>query len=737
MKRALEMKPWSAETILWLGCLSAALMAACGGGDETASNALNQGPVNTAGTKTQPSGAGGNLPSTPTGMGGAAGSGVQTAGGNTQNQDQLLIEPPTATLTITQQGTTYKQPFVAKVGTSSTGSAVTASWKLDNYQVGNIDTSGTFSTSGIVGGVALVTAEFNGKKATAKLNVIVKLKQDLPGSEQVSMENKNALEGTPTPEPAGTNASKILYPYDGTIMPRGLLAPLVQFSPGDTPPQDAKLRIYSTYFSWEGLLHFGNGAVPQASIPQDLWDAATQSAGGETLTVEVIKGTNGQAFGPLQTHVKIAPASLKGAVYYMTYHEPVGVYSVRPGKQEPAKQLTNGCVVCHSVSANGRRLSTGAEVGATESPASGVYNVGPDGSATQLTGTPPGLGGDTRGLSFATFTPDGKYVMRSQNDFWGGVNQKAWRIDDAPPGLTEASVVGLGDQVSALLPAFSPNGKRYVFTNGPGETTPVGTPSRSLSVMDVSTNETVGTAGTLTFSNRQVIVDNGPGGKVTKFATFLPDSSYLVLQEGTGYQTAFSEMLPTWDAASTYTGSTGRLFGINTSTLEHIELKNLNQGIAPIDEDRNYEPFALPVPAGGYFWVVFTSIREYGNTYQGSNVRKQLWVAAINANPAPGEDPSHPPFYIPNQTDTPNERGFWALEPCKSLGNGCDTGDECCDGFCRLSDPNDPLSAKVCSIPEVGTCSQTGEKCSVSGDCCGVGQGIQCIGGFCSQVAPK
>ncbi len=129
---------------------------------------------------------------------------------------------------------------------------------------------------------------------------------------------------------------------------------------------------------------------------------------------------------------------------------------------------------------------------------------------------------------------------------------------------------------------------------------------------------------------------------------------------------------------------------INIATQEHLELATLNVGNAVIDRQRNYEPFALQVTAGGYFWVVFTSIREYGNTYQGADVQKQLWVAAISTNPGPGVDPSHPPFYLPNQSSTRNERGFWALDPCLADGASCTTGDQCCNGFCRPVGPEQP-----------------------------------------------
>ncbi len=227
---------------------------------------------------------------------------------------------------------------------------------------------------------------------------------------------------------------------------------------------------------------------------------------------------------------------------------------------------------------------------------------------------------------------------------------------------------------------------------------------------------------------------------MAKFVTFLPDPKYIVLEEGENFCTSYGEMLPTWDVTCgdySFTGSTGRLYMINSATKEHLELATLNAGNALIDRQRNYEPFALQVTAGGYFWIVFTSIREYGNTYQGANVQKQLWVAAISTNPAAGADPSHPPFYLPNQSSTRNERGFWALEPCMADGASCQTGDQCCNGFCRPSDPSNPTSPKVCSPPVTGTCSQISEKCTTSADCCGAATGVTCIGGFCTQQSPQ
>ncbi|MCA9596899.1 MAG: hypothetical protein KC776_26470 [Myxococcales bacterium] len=693
--------------VFWLSVALAAI-AGCGGGDDS-------GVASNTGGSGAKAGSGGN--------GAGTGGGIDVDGGT----QSLTVEPATITLTVNGAASPASQQFTAKAN----GSPVNASWTLDTYDIITIDASGLATTTGILAGKTVVTATYNGKTATADVIVKVDLSEDVDPS--VDPADKGALGGAPAADP-GPDASKFLYPYDQTVMPRGLIAPLVMFSAGSLAPSSAKLTLTGQNFSWQGYYTVADPNAPRLTVPQNVWDAALYSSQGKKLKVEVAKALAGTAYGPYAVDVVVAPGSLRGVVYYQTYEDPkTGIWAVRPGEQQAAAQVKQGCVVCHSVAANGKYLATGADA-TSLLPESGVYAVDQTGQATQITGAPTNLGGDTRGLSFATFTPDGKYVMRSENNFWGGVNQLAWKIDAAGKKLDPATVVGLGADVSAFLPAFSPDGKRYAFTNGDGESAPPGTPRRSISVMDVKIDETAGAAGTLTFSNRSVPVDNGGSGSVAKFVTFLPDSNLIVLQEGTAGENSYSGMLPSWDN-NAYGGCTGKLHFVDLANKTHIELGNANSGIIPEDANKNYEPFALPIASGGYYWVVFTSIRQYGNLQQGGGIRKQLWVAAITPGATAGADPSHPPFFLPNQTETKNERGFWALDPCKPKGESCETGDQCCDGFCRPSDPLDPTSPKVCG--EGQGCSQVSEKCTTDADCCGVSSGVKCLGGFCSPQVPQ
>jgi hypothetical protein len=161
----------------------------------------------------------------------------------------------------------------------------------------------------------------------------------------------------------------------------------------------------------------------------------------------------------------------------------------------------------------------------------------------------------------------------------------------------------------------------------------------------------------------------------------------------------------------------------------------------PNDAVLNYEPTVNPIATGGYYWVVFTSRRMYGNVasgdpYDSGNgsypIPKKLWVAAIDLKPTPGKDPSHPAFYLPGQElNAGNMRGHWVVDPCRADGSSCTAGDECCSGFCRQADDAGGL---VCTNQPQG-CSQQYEKCKTTADCCGASSGFQCINGYC--VAPS
>ena len=141
----------------------------------------------------------------------------------------------------------------------------------------------------------------------------------------------------------------------------------------------------------------------------------------------------------------------------------------------------------------------------------------------------------------------------------------------------------------------------------------------------------------------------------------------------------------------------------------------------------------LPEAVGGYFWVVFTSHRSYGNTLpskDNGDENGKLWVAALDIG-ADGRAPTRATrrsISTARSSRADNLRGFWVLDPCKANGNDCTSGDECCGGYCR---PDDGGS---CASRLPGGCSHEYEKCTTAADCCD--PTAQCINGRCALPGP-
>src|SRR5262249_27663988 len=120
---------------------------------------------------------------------------------------------------------------------------------------------------------------------------------------------------------------KFLYPYDKTVWPRGLLAPLLMWDwgLGDADAIRIQLTTTSGSFAWSGtfgrpaILAQTNGKFVRHPIPQDVWAMATDTAGGPTinnvtdrLVVSLTIAKAGLAYGPITETWTIAPARLAG-----------------------------------------------------------------------------------------------------------------------------------------------------------------------------------------------------------------------------------------------------------------------------------------------------------------------------------------------------------------------------------------------------------------------------------------
>jgi hypothetical protein len=581
---------------------------------------------------------------------------------------------------------------------------------------------------------------------------------------------------------------KILYPYDKTVFPRGLIAPLLQWAwaPGDADAIQIQLTTTSGSFKWTGtfgrptvlsMMGAPNTKFIRNPIPQDVWNVATNSAGGLTsnampdqLTMSLVVARGGMAHGPVSETWTIAPGRLEGTVYYNSYgtrliansnfYTKDGVLSgaavlgINEGALAPvvvaglpAKNATDqsgtGCRVCHVVSSGGSTLIVEHGDNYGETSYYNLQNANPNGTETVLY--------DQWKFGWAGLSTDGTLALTNSADLAAGTADMQLYTFPTPVQGAGAGAQALASNIPTGVkggtPAFSPDTKHVAFEliNGTilGTQANANQPQLIALDFDRATNQ---------FSNLKVLATM-PSGMRAGFPSFFPTNDavafhYQMVNAGHRYNTWSPATAQIWwsDLA---TGNATNLSALNglAGTTSYLPTGGNNHGD---DTKFNYEPTVNPISSGGYIWVIFTSRRLYGNVatadpYQSdprhyddsllvNATTKKLWVAAIDLNAKPGTDASHPAFYLPAQELLAgNSRGFWVLNPCKADGLGCMSGDECCNGYCE---PNPDGGGLVCAnATPNNTCSMLQEKCTTAADCCDMSN--LCINGFCVLATAK
>ncbi len=785
-------------------CLGLSFLWSCGGSKATSTP---PGMLNAQGGKGGSSGAsGGGTAGTSLGLGGSpvggggtsnllGGGGTMTTmtgpGGETpmaQGYDVLPHEDQVISWTAGQPAPTVL--FEAY----DNGQPYKASWSVDRLDIGGVPVglspTATFTATTSAFGVATLTTSFSGGPTlTRHITVKVSLSQNGPtmamsqqqlvvssaaqlvkaggiggvGGEGLgpTVTDMPTLAALKTPMSPGGVQLGFLYPYDATVWPRGMLPPLLMWTSSMQDADAIKISLDTTSgaFHWDGT--FGKPTVDTMSmqpfvrqqIPPDVWQLATSSAGGTTLTgkvdqltVSLVVAKGGVGYGPIQETWTVAPAALTGTVYYNTYGTALtshggAVLGIKPGVPNPSVIAgQNECNVCHSVSDDGSRMI------AAHANYNNSFLV------------------DLKTMQTFDLTAPDAY-------FWGGLSSDGSRMllgsgtayEQPQTSEVTFSTTTLGDPMATAAtgfpmmfqggsPRYSPSGAHVAFELLYGG---VGGP-QDLVVMDRSSSDV--------FGNPRTLAPGMPGSNIIYgFPEFFPADDGVVFHrgmincmDGVRYSTRRCDGLPVGTV-----GNQAQIWWSDLATKTPHPLNNLNGMHADgsnalpqgpnnhgSDIDLNYEPTVIPLPVGGYIWVVFTSRRLYGNLatidpwnshpggdYDPTNYAqvtpKKLWVAAVDLNAQGGTDPSHPAFYLPGQElMAGNMAGVWALDPCKADGSSCTSGDQCCNGFC---DPN-AAGMNVCGPKQSNQCAKEQEHCMTAADCCNPMD--QCINNFCSIVAP-
>src|SRR6185436_5609349 len=143
-------------------------------------------------------------------------------------------------------------------------------------------------------------------------------------------------------------------PYDGTVFPRGLQAPLLMW---DGQSADALyVHLYSQLFDYKGcVLPSGAG---EFQIPAEVWKQASDQARGpsDPYTLELTVSSGGTVVGPKAEQIVIAQATLKGSIFYNSYASKLvsglgsggAVLRISPPGQAQVVIGQQGCTGCHT-----------------------------------------------------------------------------------------------------------------------------------------------------------------------------------------------------------------------------------------------------------------------------------------------------------------------------------------------------------------------------------------------------
>jgi hypothetical protein len=499
----------------------------------------------------------------------------------------LVISPANQIVTVTYGQQTPGVAYTAYIVPSGAdaGTEVPASFSIDRGEIGSIvAATGAMTPAGFIGGTAHVTAVYGSQSVSTPVTVVIQLVQngaaggpavdggsdsgaggdaalDAASGDAASGDAASGDAGSAAGAEGGTNAGgnggvggngvggpvdagtlatlggtpttdttlSWLYPYNNTVWPQGLLAPLLQWST-QTSYDGVYVHITETGLDYQG--YFAATATPfvNTPIPQTAWDTIGYSNMGDAVTVSLTFSSGGVAYGPITQTWTFAQAALSGTVYYNSYgtnlaHNLQGIYTnpnayfggatlaIKHGATDPVLVAGNDaeCRVCHSVSADGSRLVTQQ----SNNPTSSTYDLLNGYLETVMSPS------DSR-FAWGGLYPDGTFLI---SDSAPGSSETSvylqgagWLADAGVPApqtlfsLPDGGAIpssGIPDGGRMASPVFSPDGAHVVF-NFYGGTFPVGIGPDGGAVVNTDGGATVVPDSGVT---TVVGVDAGDGGK--------------------------------------------------------------------------------------------------------------------------------------------------------------------------------------------------------------------------------
>jgi hypothetical protein len=586
-------------------------------------------------------------------------SSASSASGGDPSYESITVEPPQAALTVALGGTaTQSYKAIGVLGGKTTD--ITA--ECDFIVASAFGTmNGPTLTAAPHGGATKVTATCGALTGTSDLTVMLTGAGTLGGS---TPQNAGDIftAAAPGADPAKTPA--VLYPINGAVAPRNIPPIDVQWTAAQNDLFHVSLTsayvdidLYTTDLS--------------AIMPAGHWEAVAASSAGEDLKITV----EGLAQASPAERFASAPIALtmshdtidKTALYYWASSQGNLMTQVF-GEITAPTPVKADCTSCHSVSRSGSRIGYSRCIGGDCSQIyAGFmrYDVSTGQWVDTVDANQKAISG-----SFSTFAPIGNPFKDDKQSIaivtqWPGKFELFDPDTGAvvPSNIADVASHGPNAPRYALMPDWSPDGASIVFVSAAIMGTWIDVGDGTLGVMSYSYQGGQHVFGEPSFIVTQPITL--PSGTYNNFffPSYSPDGSYIVFNAARAQWRNFN------DAAA----PGQRLMLTDAKGSWTVDLTALN-GEGDLDVTW---PHWAPGGTNDYYWIVFSSERDYGHkvTALNSNPQcvangvkqcKQLWIAAIDKTKLTGGmapiDPSAPPVWLPGQDiGADNISPYWTV----------------------------------------------------------------------------
>ncbi len=573
-------------------------------------------------------------------------------GGNGQ-YERFELDPALATVTVPLDGNATQAYHVYGI-TGSTGTDVTSSCTL------TVDPAfGMFAASTLTiaahGGKTTVTANCDGDVVVTGELVVT-----LDGTVVLGAAPANAP-GLFTSATLGSDPTRtppLQYPLDGAVSPVNIPPIEVQWAAAGNDL--FHVAITSSFAHVDAYT-----TDVQATLSDTEWSAIAGTAAGDQLGF-VVEGLAQAApamkYASAVATIDVSHDSIdKTAIYYWA-SSAGDIMTETFGDVNGPQVVKNNCTACHSLSRTGTRIGYSRCVANNcNNLYAGFMHFDPGTQSWVET-----VNADMMQIhgSYTTFAPLGNpFSTDDQSLAIVSMVNGTLSLYDPDTGAAIASNLDAVTQPpggSALMADWSADGSSIVFasTPNPGQWIDLSGSSIAVSTYSFTNGQHVfGTphplvTGTITL----------PTGAYTNFffPSYSPDNALIV----------FDAAHSAWrDAMNAYTPA-ARLMLADPGGAGVRDLAALNGGASV---DNTWAHWA-PTISSDYYWIVFSSERDYGHEVTAANTNptcinvgvhqcKQLWIGAISKSKlAAGVDPSAPPMWLPGQDfRTDNISPYWTV----------------------------------------------------------------------------